>query len=193
MRVDAMTTHYIDMRVIPDPETSAPQLLGVLYGRLHQILVQLRLDSIGVSFPQYSLNPRGLGNVLRLHGSATSLGKLLEADWLKGVRDHVRITEINSVPVGVKHRTVRRKQFKTSAERLRRRRMRRKGETVEQARESIPSTMERRPDLPYIHLRSQSTGQGFCLFITLGPLQDEEVYGSFNSYALGGSTTIPWF
>ena len=64
-----MTSHYIDLRVVPDPETSAPQLLGALYDRLHLALVERRCDGIGVSFPGYSLNPHAIGNVLRLHGS----------------------------------------------------------------------------------------------------------------------------
>lgn len=188
-----MTTHYIDIRVIPDPETSAPQLLGILYGRLHQILVQLQQDCVGVSFPQYSLNPRGLGNILRLHGSKAHLCQLMEADWLKGMRDHVRMTDISTVPEEAKYRIVRRKQFKTSAARLRRRRMKRKGETAEQAQKAIPDTVERQPDLPYVHLHSLSTGQKYCLSIALSPLEDTETRGSFNYYGLGRDATIPWF
>jgi CRISPR-associated endonuclease Csy4 len=188
-----MTTHYIDITVRPDPESNAPQLLGALYNRLHLTLVQHRLDDIGISFPGYTVNPRTLGTTLRLHGSDQALQQLAQADWLKGVRDHVRMTDIASVPAAASHRTVQRKQFKTSAERLRRRRMRRKGETEEQAAKAIPSSMEHRPNLPYVYLRSHSTGQPFCLFITLGPLARDATIGSFNSYGLGGMATIPWF
>ncbi len=188
-----MTTHYIDLTVVPDPETSGAQLLGALYGRLHLALVQHRVDDIGVSFPQYSLNPRALGYVLRLHGDAASLQRLMEADWLKGVRDHTRMTEIAPVPDGALHRVMQRRQFKTNVERLRRRRMQRKGETMEQAARAIPDTVQRRPDLPYIHLRSQSSKQAFCLFIALGPVLTQATRGTFNSYGLGGAATIPWF
>lgn len=188
-----MTTHYIDITVRPDPESSASQLLGALYDRLHLTLVQHRLDGIGVSFPGYTVSPRTLGTTLRLHGSNHALQQVTQAEWLKGVRDHVRMTEIAGVPADASHRTVQRKQFKTSAERLRRRRMRRKGETEEQATKAIPSSMEHRPNLPYVYLRSHSTGQPFCLFITLGPLAADATPGSFNSYGLGGTTTIPWF
>lgn len=188
-----MTTHYVDLRVIPDPETGTAQLLGGLYDRLHLALVQQRLDSIGVSFPGYSLSPRVLGNVLRLHGSEGDLQGLLQMDWLKGMRDHVRRTEIAAVPPGSPHRTVQRRQFKTNVDRLRRRRMRRKGETEQQAIETIPGTVERHPNLPYVHLHSRSTGQPFCLFILLGPLCPEAVPGPFNSHGLSGVTTVPWF
>lgn len=188
-----MTTHYVDIRVVPDSETSAPQLLGTLYDRLHLALVQQRRDNIGISFPGYNLNPRTLGTTLRLHGREADLQQLLASDWLKGMRDHVRIGDIATAPADAPHRTVQRKQFKTSAERLRRRRMKRKGETEEQAKAAIPTSMERRPNLPYLHLHSRSTRQAFCLFIALGPLQPVATPGTFNSHGLGHPATIPWF
>jgi CRISPR-associated endonuclease Csy4 len=188
-----MTTHYIDIRVIPDPETSAPQLLGALYDHLHLALVQQRLDTVGVSFPGYSVIPRALGNVLRLHGGDAVLRQLLQTDWLKGMRDHVRLSEFSVAPADAPHRTVQRRQFKTSAERLRRRRMKRKGETGQQAAAAIPDTVERRPNLPYVHLRSHSTGQPFCLFIALGQLTSHATGGQFNSHGLSTVATVPWF
>ena len=188
-----MTTHYVDLRVVFDPESSTAQLFGVLYDRLHLALVQQRLDSIGVSFPGYSLDPRALGNVLRLHGSEAALRSFLQADWLKGMRDHVRLTDIAPAPPDAPHRTVQRRQFKTNVDRLRRRRMRRKGETAQQAAEAIPGTVERRPDLPYAPLHSRSTGQPFHLFVALGPLQEKQQAGSFNSHGLSANSTIPWF
>lgn len=188
-----MTTHYIDLRVVPDPESSPTQLLGALYDHLHFALVQQRRDTVGISFPGYSVSLRTLGTTLRLHGSETDLQQLLATDWLKGMRDQVRTTDIVVAPAEATHRTVQRKQFKTSAERLRRRRMRRKSETEEQAKAAIPSSMEHRTNLPYIHLHSRSTRQPFCLFIALGPLQPTSTPGLFNSYGLGNPATIPWF
>lgn len=188
-----MTSHYIDLVVVPDPESTASQLLDALYDRLHLMLVQQRTERIGVSFPGYSITPRTLGNTLRLHGDAVSLQPLQQADWLKGLRDHVRISDVRPVPEDVSHRTVHRQQFKTNAERLRRRRMRRKGETADQAAQAIPDSVERRPTLPYLHVRSRSSGQPFCLFIALGPEADRATSGSFNSYGLGGPVTVPWF
>lgn len=188
-----MTSHYIDLRIVPDPETSATQLFGALYDRLHLALVQRRLDSIGVSFPGYSLNPRALGNVLRLHGDEETLQTFMQVDWLKGVRDHVRMTDISPAPPGAQYRQVQRRQFKTNVDRLRRRRMRRKGETLEQATKAIPESIERRPNLPYMHLRSQSNGQLYCLFVAQGPLLPESSSGTFNTFGFGNLATIPWF
>ena len=188
-----MTTHYVDLTVAPDAETGVPPLLGALYDRLHRALVQQRIDCVGVSFPQYSVIPRNLGDTLRLHGDEARLRELMAVDWMRNVRDHVRIADLARVPDDAAHRVVSRKQFKSNVERLRRRRMKRKGETAEQAARAIPDYVAEQPHLPYVHLRSQSTGQPFCLFIAMGPLQAAPLPGRFNSYGLGEGATVPWF
>jgi CRISPR-associated endonuclease Csy4 len=188
-----MTTHYIDITLLPDPEFSHAHLLGALVAKLHRALVQLRADNVGISFPGYSLRPRSLGPVLRLHGGQAALQSLMAQPWLHGMRDHVTLTEVAVVPSGATHRVVRRRQFKTNVERLRRRRIRRKGESAEQAAAAIPDGVERRPDLPYVQLRSASTGQPFCLFIEQDVEPGGAVPGAFNSYGLGQGATVPWF
>ncbi len=109
------------------------------------------------------------------------------------MRDHVQLSELAPVPSGTQHRLVLRRQFKTNADRLRRRRMARKGETAEQAAAAIPDTVERKPHLPFAQLRSSSTGQPFCLFVEHGALQPEAVAGSFNTYGLSQGGSVPWF
>lgn len=188
-----MTTHYLNLKLLPDPEIGTAELLGALYNRLHQAFVHFKINSIGVSFPQYSTNPLAIGNVLRLHGTETSLTEFMKLDWLKGMRDHVLLGEIAAAPSDVEFRTLKRKQFKTNVERLRRRRMRRKGETAEQAAKAIPASVERKPDLPFVHLNSGSTGHSYVLHLERGPAQAAPVLGSFNSYGLSGKATIPWF
>lgn len=188
-----MTTHYIDITLLPDPEFSHTHLLSALVAKLHRALVQLRADDIGISFPRYSLHPRTLGAVLRLHGTETALQRLIELPWLQGMRDHVQLTALSPAPLSAPRWQVRRRQFKTSAERLRRRRMRRKEETLEQAVAAIPDGMERSPKLPFVQLRSASTGQPFCLFVDQAPVQTDAVSGRFNAYGLSMGSTIPWF
>lgn len=122
-----MTSHYIDITLLPDPEFSPAHLLGARVAKLHRALVQLRAEHIGISFPGYSLRPRTLGDILRLHGTETELQSLMSQAWLQGMRDHVKVTGCVSVPPDAAHCVVQRRQFKTNVERLRRRRMRRKG------------------------------------------------------------------
>jgi CRISPR-associated endonuclease Csy4 len=189
----AMTTHYIDITLLPDPEFSHAHLLGALVAKLHRALVQLRADDVGISFPEYSLRPRSLGRVLRLHGGDIPLQGLMAQPWLQGMRDHVKLSAVAPTPLGTTHRVVQRRQFKTNVERLRRRRMRRKDETAEQAALAIPDGIEQRPDLPYVQLRSASTGQPFCLFVEQEETTDEAMTGTFNSYGLSAGATVPWF
>ena len=188
-----MNSYYIDIRLLPDPEFSQAHLMGALYAKLHRALVGLDTHEIGVSFPQYSVQPRTLGQIMRMHGGESVLGALLSTDWLRGMRDHVEVGNICVVPQVVQHRRLLRRQFKTSVDRLRHRRMRRKGETYEQAAEAIPAGIEQQPDLPYVQLRSASTGQRFCLFLALGDPEPHPVPGSFNTYGLSSTATLPWF
>ena len=191
-----MTTHYIDIALLPDPEFSHTHLLGALVAKLHRALVQGRTTDIGVSYPQHVAQPlsrRTLDSVLRLHGTPDALQRLKAQDWLKGMRDHTQVGEVRPVPADAPHRTVRRRQFKTNADRLRRRRMQRKGETADQATTAIPDSVERQPDLPFVQLRSSSTGQPFCLCVEHGPLLTQPVSGTFNAYGLGHEATVPWF
>jgi len=191
-----MTTHYIDITLLPDPEFSHAHLLGALMAKLHRALVQLKSSELGVSFPQHVNAPQGkrtLGAVLRLHGPHAALVGLMEHGWLQGMRDHVQLSELAPAPPGAQHRLVLRRQFKTNADRLRRRRMARKGETAEQAAAAIPDTVERKPHLPFAQLRSSSTGQPFCLFVEHGALEPGAVAGSFNTYGLSQGGSVPWF
>ena len=191
-----MTTHYIDITLLPDPEFSHAHLLGPLVSKLHLALVQHGAGGIGASFPLHVNAPasrRTLGAVLRLHGTAPALEALMAQDWLKGMRDHVRVAPITPAPADAKHRLVVRRQFKTNADRLRRRRMQRKEETAEQAAAAIPNTVERTPHLPFMHVRSSSTGQPFCLFVEHGELLHHAASGAFNAYGLSLGASVPWF
>lgn len=184
---------YIEIRLLPDPEFPSGFLLGALYAKLHRALVEIKSTSIGVSFPGYSQSPRRIGDSLRLHGAESALSQLMNESWLRGMTDHIQCSQILPIPESVQYRRVSRRQYKTSRERLIRRRMKRKGETHEQAAEAIPASVERNPDLPYVHLRSSSTGQSFILFIEQGELSGEPASGVFNRYGLSQQATIPWF
>lgn len=71
--------------------------------------------------------------------------------------------------------------------------MLRKSETAEQAARAIPESAQQQPDLPYVNVRSGSTRESFCIFIALGPPSTHATDGSFNSYGLSSTTSVPWF
>lgn len=186
--------HYIDIRVQPDPEFSAHQLLAALYAKLHRALASMALDSVGVVFPDYADAPPNLGQTLRLVGSAEALDALMTTDWLRGVRDHVGVGAMAPVPATAERRRLRRVQAKSSPERLRRRQMRRHGWTEEEARTKLPDSIAEWLSLPFLSLASGSTGQRFRLFLRLDVAQPQEPMAKhFNAYGLAQEGAIPWF
>jgi CRISPR-associated endonuclease Csy4 len=185
--------HYIDLQLRPDPEFPAPQLLNALAAKLHRALVSLQAEDIGISFPKHRTKGAGLGDTLRLHGTQARLQALMQAGWLSGMADHLQASPSQTVPADAQFRVVRRVQAQSNADRIRRRQMKRHGWTEKEARARIADSVEQQLALPYLTLRSQSTGQHFRLFIEHLPCQPAPVAGPFNAYGLSSTATIPWF
>lgn len=185
--------HCVDIDLQPRPEFPAYQLMGALYANLHRALVAQNSTCIGVSFPGFQLQAPHLGRRLRLHGDLPALSALLARDWVAGMRDHASLTQPSRIPETTKHCVVRRVQVKSSPERLRRRLMRRHVIDAQEAQQRIPDEAARLATLPFVHLRSSSTGQTFRLFIEHGPPQSNAMAGNFNAYGLSQVATIPWF
>ena len=185
--------HYIDLRLLPDPEVAQPHLMGALFSKLHRALVAQHSENIGISFPAVQTEPPWLGDCLRLHGDQAALAGLMALNWLAGMRDHVHATAVLAVPPKASFRVVSRVQAKSNPERLRRRQMRRHGFDAAEALARMPDTAAKRLDLPYVQMRSQSTDQSFRLFIRHGELLETATAGTFGAYALSTTATIPWF
>lgn len=185
--------HYLDIRLRSDPEFPATQLMSALFAKLHRALVTLPGEEIGISFPDVNEKRSGLGARLRLHGNAAALDTLMAHPWLPGMRDHLHLGELLPIPMQVQYRHVSRVQAKSNPERLRRRQVRRHGLSEEEARQRIPDSAARTLELPFVSLRSQSTGQSFHLFIRHGPLQAKPTEGNFSRYGLSNAATVPWF
>ena len=182
--------HYIELRLLPDPEFAETLLMNALFAKLHRALCDAGRGEIGISFPKAE---KTLGDTLRLHGSAEALERLNSLNWLTGMRDHVEIHNVRPVPKSCKYRTVQRAQAKSSAERLYRRSVRNGRLSEEEARNKAAATEEERLKLPFVRLKSASTGQQFLLFIEQGKLTDKPQTGSFSDYGLSSTATVPWF
>ncbi|MGC3872116.1 type I-F CRISPR-associated endoribonuclease Cas6/Csy4 [Halomonas sp. GXIMD04776] len=187
--------HYIDIRLRPDPEFPAPMLMGALYAKLHRALFDFDTDDIGVSFPEHKsgVQARTLGEQLRLHSSRQRLERLMESEWLIGMRDHVVSSNVQAVPEGVRHVAVKRRQFNTGGESRATRYAKRHDISLEEARRLYATPASRRIELPFVQLNSRSSQQRFCLFIDHGKPQKEPVQGTFNHYGLSRHATVPWF
>lgn len=169
--------------------------MRALYNKLHRALFDLGADDIGISLPDHKTGVRARtpGYRLRLHGKKMQLTRLMEQSWLKGMRDHVQVDDIQPVPENASHLTVRRRQFKTGNASQVRRYARRHSITVEKAESLFAESSEPRITLPFIQLNSRSSGQRFALFIEHGAPQVQPVLGRFSRYGLSSEATVPWF
>jgi CRISPR-associated endonuclease Csy4 len=182
--------HYLEIRVLPDPEFTEPLLMAALFAKLHRALGARGLGDIGVSFPEYGKTP---GAVLRLHGSHAALNELEAGRWRAGLSDYCRCSTIAPVPAVSHWRVVSRVQVKSSPERLLRRSVRKGWLSEEQAEARLQTMETQQTTLPYLSLKSLSSGQSFRLFFRHGDLLSAPVVGRFSSYGLSAQATIPWF
>lgn len=189
----SLTSHYADIHLLPDPELAPHHLTAAMFTKLHLALMAMGTDAIGITFPGYQKSPPQLGDKLRLVGPADALLLLLSAPCLGAMRDHLRISTVLPVPAGVEHRNLRRVQAKSSPARLRRRQIKRHGLSEAEALAQVPDSAAERLRLPFVQVRSASTGQTFRLFLDLGPAQPPSSEGNFNAYGLSSSRTVPWF
>lgn len=185
--------HYVEIRLLPDPEFPVTTLMNALFSKFHRGLVGHGEGRIGVSFPDVREGSRSLGSRLRLHGEGPDLCGFMTEGWLSGMGDHISINGPTPVPAGARYRVVRRVQAHSSPERERRRLIARKGVSAEEATAAIPDSRAELLTLPFLMLASRSTGQHFPLFIEHLPVVDTPCGGAFNSYGLSATTTVPWF
>ncbi len=184
---------YIELQLLPDPEFPANMLMNALFAKLHRGLVSSGEGRVGISFPDVEQKGVGLGARLRLHGAAVDLERLMSANWLQGMRDHLSCSQVRPIPENAAYRVVQRVQAKSSPERERRRLIARKGISAEAAVQAIPDSAAEMLRLPYVLLTSQSTQQQFRLFVEHLPVQNEPVRGAFSAYGLSSTATVPWF
>ena len=186
-------THYLDIRIRALPEIAAPHVMEAVFGKIHNALAALGRKDIGVSFPEVDEARPALGRCLRLHGPAQGLRALLEVSGLEAMRDYATLGEIAPAPTASAFRNVSRAQAKSNPERLRRRLAARHNLSEEEARERIPDTAAQMLNLPFIRVKSRSTGHAYRLFIRHGPMQTGPGQGEFTAYGLSATAAIPWF
>ena len=182
--------YYVEIRLLPDPEFQETLLMNALFAKFHRVLTSEGNGKIGASFPQVQ---KTLGDTMRIHGEQKTLEKIMNLDWLKGLIDHISVSEVLPIPADCHYRTVKRMQAKSSLQRLYRRSIKKGWITVEEAEEKIKKHKEQSLKMPYVQLKSHSTGQQFRLFINHGELMTSQQEGKFSAYGLSNDATVPWF
>lgn len=182
--------YYLDIQMRPSLEFSEHVLMDEVYFRLHKVMGKFGEGKVGVSFPKVN---KTLGACLRLHADKSILEKMMSTSWAHGIEDHIIISSLNPIPEAVSYRIVKRIQIKSSTERVLRRSVRKGWITAEEADLRLANSCDKSSSLPFLNLKSMSTGQKFPLFIEHGPILKSPEAGEFSSYGLSSNATIPWF
>ena len=191
--------HYLDITLLPNDDIGHYFLWSKLYQQMHLALVEQGSGQVGFTFPEYSSGQPRLGRKLRVFAASEDvLTQLNLSKWLNRLMDYCHITSIRAVPEHSQYAMFTRKQCETNPDRLARRRAKRKGETLEQARAYFASFEGDFTALPYVDLESLSTSpeeqvnHRFKLFIERRIYKSPQ-QGEFNCYGLSKTSTVPWF
>lgn len=190
--------YYLDITLLPDAEANLGFLWQKVYQQLHIAFVEHKVaenqSAIAISIPEYGDKIFPLGSKIRLFSA--SMGELEKLDiqlWLKRFTDYVHCTSVKDVPSTVSQfACFKRVQFDSNIERLARRRMKRKGETLAQAIEYFSQFKTKQSTLPFVNVNSLSEQKKFKLFIDK-KMVDNTTKGTFNCYGLSQGGAVPWF
>ena len=181
---------YIDIKINPDAEMRENVLLNKVFAKFHKALCDLNSNDIGVSFPETKVL---LGRVVRVHSTVVRLQELINLKWLGGLSGYCDCSEISTVPNKSLHRHVSRWQHNMSESHLRR--LIKRGSITEDKIKAYKAKMfsVQMTDLPYLELESNSNGKHHRRYIQMTELQESATKGSFDSFGLSKTATIPWF
>lgn len=188
--------YYQEITLLADAEIPAAYLWTKVFTQLHLAMAAaLRRDGagrIGISFPGYG--EKTLGMKLRLFAEEQETLEALGAEnALCRLQDYVHLTGVRKIPEGRLrgHAVYSRVQPDASVERKARRYARRHEDTTYEAALALLSSKAKDAALPYIQLKSLSTGEKFSLFIRRA--EKEETAGDFTAYGLSREATVPEF
>ncbi|MEI7993525.1 MAG: type I-F CRISPR-associated endoribonuclease Cas6/Csy4 [Methylococcaceae bacterium] len=190
---------YLDITLLPGADIDHHFLWEKVYQQIHLGFVEMQgADDkvpIGIALPEYDVNNYQLGSKLRLLAKDSATLESFNAKyWLKRLSDYVHITSIRDVPEKITtYACFHRIQPKSSNARLARRKAKRENLTVDQALTILEKYQEQQTKAPYIHIKSQSNGEKFCLFIGFIENKLGNIDTGFSTYGLSRQSTVPIF
>jgi CRISPR-associated endonuclease Csy4 len=195
--------YYQEITLLPNPEVGLNFLWTKVFQQIHLGLVEIqdvqKQVPIGVSFPAYSAEkPASLGDKCRLFADDEAMLERFDAKkWLARLSDYVHCTGIRPVPAKRSGYAVyRRVQPKNNTHRLARRYAKRHEIGLEQALRHYQGRSPASTQSPFIRLRSLSSGEMFCLFISktsVAEAIDNSGCRCFSTYGLSATRTVPEF
>ncbi|MEE9398380.1 MAG: type I-F CRISPR-associated endoribonuclease Cas6/Csy4 [Methylococcales bacterium] len=190
---------YLNITLLPNADITLYFLWEKLYQQLHLALVESQdadgKVSIGVAFPDYDSEKNQLGNKLRVFApSQEILEKLKINEWLSRMSDYVHISSIHNVPEKMEgYIFFKRIQPKGSNARLARRKAKRENMSCVAALSYFMDREEQASKLPFIRIKSQSSGKRYRLIIARENAGDSQTMDGFSSYGLSSKSSVPNF
>ena len=189
--------YYQEIRLLPDAETSLYFLWSKVFTQVHLALATVssekRGNQIGISFPRYT--EKALGDTLRILAPEKEMIEALElAAKCERLADYVHLTTCRPIPERRIHgySIYSRYQPDEPVERKARRYVKRHAEVSYEDALQLLKQRKETYTLPYIMMKSYSSEQHFHLFIQKKSVEKEQE-GTFNSYGLSATASIPEF
>jgi CRISPR-associated endonuclease Csy4 len=195
-----MMDYYQELSLLPQEEINIHFLWSKVFQQIHLGMVEIQDEKkqvpIGVSFPKYRAEEKrfALGDKCRLFaGDEMTLEHFAAPLRLARLSDYVHCTGIRPVPSKLSgHAVYRRIQPKTNAERLARRYAKRHEINFDEALTRYSDMVSDNIKMPFVRLKSLSNKEEFCLWIAK-VVTTEASSGSFSTYGLSATTTVPEF
>jgi CRISPR-associated endonuclease Csy4 len=177
---------YQEITLLQSEEIGIYFLWEKLFTQLHLGFVKFKgsedNSSIGISFPEY--HSRGLGKKIRLFAEKETLLSFNTELRLDRLSDYIHIKSIKAVPSDVKYYTsFHRFRFKSNKDGLVRRYAKRHKLSLNEASKHYEDFERTDTLLPFIQMKSLSTGEKFKLHIAQSSSK-EEVNQGFTCYGL---------
>jgi len=191
-----MQTHYFELRAIPQIELTQVMVVNQLMQALHQTLVHYK-GQIAICFPLYTQRKnKTLGGIIRLFGEQSQL-TLLKSELMgqTTITDYAITLDIKAVPNNItRYLSVSRIRTKgQSAFKRAQKRLTEQGKWSTDVQNRIVEKWGNvNLNYPHCHLVSGSTGQRFILWVKQQQCTTPQI-GTFNSYGMSQSATVPNF
>lgn len=189
---------YEDLILKSVQEISVTFLMEKVMSALHMICVESEhtygFVNFGVGFPQYNMEKKSLGHIIRLFATKDDILQKLSSDTrLVRLDDYVQKGEISPIPTLDGYVQYRRVQFKENKDRLVRRYAKRHQTNLKLTESRYSEYKRCSSTLPYITMDSLSSRQRFKLYIKELTLRENSSPLVFNSYGLTKSGALPHF
>jgi len=212
--------HFIEITCLQDEGVSTGFVMGKVMDVLHLSLVNLQKrlgkNPVGIGFPGYSYRVEDessqsrqgksqgdipnthsswIGNKIRLFCRDAEHLQALELDkQLQRFSDYVHIRSLSNIDrQNLNFALFQRVQPKASRERLIRRQIKRKNQPENVIRMQYQGFTEKQTSLPFVNMKSHTSGRRFRLFVYKFPAKPGDADWSFSSYGLSNTIPVPDF